>query len=103
MGLEGWITLLAILLMFVILVREWLSPDVALFGTLTALWVGGIVDVPDATSGFSSPEVLTVGVLFVVAGGQPQLAPGRQRGRAERDVGASRGDAPAVPLPEAAQ
>lgn len=67
LALEGWLTLGVIAVMFVSLVREWTSADVSVFGALCALWAMGIVDTEAALAGFSSPMVLTVGLLFVVS------------------------------------
>ncbi len=65
--MEIWLTLAALALMFLALVREWFSPDLTLFVTVLGFWLTGVIDASEATAGFSSPQVLTVGLLFVVA------------------------------------
>lgn len=64
---EMWFTLVVLIGMFGALVREWLEPDVVVFGALVVLWVGGVVDSQQAFAGFSNAQVLTVGLLFVVS------------------------------------
>ena len=65
--MTAWITLAVLALMFALLVREVLPADVTLFGALVTLWALGVIDTTQAVSGFNNPQVLTVGLLFVVA------------------------------------
>lgn len=67
LGLDAWLTLAALVVMFVALVREALGPDLVLFTTVTFLWVTGVIQTDQAVAGFSNPQVLTVGLLFIVA------------------------------------
>lgn len=64
---QGWLTLTALVVMFIALAREWFSPDLTLFMTVLGLWLGGVVTVEEAFAGFSNPQVLAVGMLFIVA------------------------------------
>lgn len=66
-GMEAWFTFGVITLMFLALLREWLEADVAFFSALVVLWVAGVVDVGHAFAGFSNPQVLTIGLLFIVS------------------------------------
>jgi di/tricarboxylate transporter len=68
-GLEGsgWWTLLVMVGALVLLVLEVWGPDLVLFAAVTLLWVTGVISTEEATSGFSNPQVLTVGLLFIVA------------------------------------
>lgn len=72
LGPDAWITLIALLLMFIALVREVLAPDAVLFSVLVVLWSLGIIDSEEAVSGFANPGVLTVALLFVVAAAMQQ-------------------------------
>ncbi len=65
---EAWYTLTVLVLMSVALVKEWLEAEIVIFGTLLLLLVGNVITVEEAFVGFSNPGVLTIGLLFVVAG-----------------------------------
>lgn len=64
---SAWLTLGVVLLMVSALVRDWLSPAVAVFGATVLLMVAGVTTAPEAFSGFSNPAPITVAALFVVA------------------------------------
>lgn len=66
---EAWATLGIIVVMMVALVRGLARPDLVLLGCLGLLLVTGILSPEEAFSGLSNSAVLTVGALFVVAGG----------------------------------
>ncbi|MBN8727249.1 MAG: SLC13 family permease [Xanthomonadales bacterium] len=68
LGPQAWLTILVIAGTFVCLVREWFAPDVVLLVAVTVLLAGGVLTPAEALAGFSNPAVLTVAVLFVVAG-----------------------------------
>ena len=68
MGAEGWITVAVVGLMIVGLVQERLSPDILVLGALVLLLLFGVLDPGEALAGFSSPSMITVGALFVIAG-----------------------------------
>jgi len=55
--------------------------DVAILGGLIMLMLGGVVDLVDATAGFSSPAVLMLAGLFVVAKGVERTGAIRQFAR----------------------
>eukprot|EP00518_Triparma_eleuthera_P023053 CAMPEP_0197561558 /NCGR_PEP_ID=MMETSP1320-20131121/25394_1 /TAXON_ID=91990 /ORGANISM="Bolidomonas sp., Strain RCC2347" /LENGTH=384 /DNA_ID=CAMNT_0043123213 /DNA_START=159 /DNA_END=1310 /DNA_ORIENTATION=- len=66
-----WMSL-TLLGLFVILISDKVGADHAMILTLTVLMLPRIVSVQDAISGFSNEGLLTVIVLFVVAGGISQ-------------------------------
>ena len=66
-GVDGWFTLLVLAIMFVALVRELLGTDIVICAALIALWARGIITTDEATSGFNNPQVLTIGMLFIVS------------------------------------
>jgi di/tricarboxylate transporter len=68
LGTDALLTGAVIALLIAGLVRELLSPDVLVLAALAVLMVAGVVSPEEAFAGFSSPAVLTVGALFVVAG-----------------------------------
>lgn len=55
--------------MVVAMARSWATPDLVLMGGLTLLLTLGVVDHEAALAGFSSPAVLSIAALFVVAAG----------------------------------
>ncbi|MBQ0046136.1 MAG: SLC13 family permease [Prevotellaceae bacterium] len=70
-GLSGaaWYTILVVLAMFMAMMFTKLRADFAFLVTMTALLIGGVVDVKGAFGGFSSESVLTVAILYVVIAG----------------------------------
>jgi len=68
MTFESWYTLILLILMSIALIKEWLETEIAIFGTLLLLLIANIISVEEAFIGFSNPGVLTIGLLFVVAG-----------------------------------
>ena len=54
--------------MSVALIKEFHKPSIIIFCTLLALYLGGIISINETFSGFSNHGMLTVGILFVVAG-----------------------------------
>lgn len=67
MGVEGWFTLLVVLVMTGAMAREWLPPDILMFLGMCAVTVAGVVSPAEAIAGFANPALATIGVLFVVA------------------------------------
>lgn len=55
-------------LMTVLLFKDWFSTEIVIFSTTLLLLVGKIITIEEAFSGFSNTGVLTIGLLFVVAG-----------------------------------
>lgn len=68
MTLDAWLTLGVVVGVLAILVRNRLSPAVAVFGGAVALLVLGVIDESQAFSGFSNSAPITVAALYVVAG-----------------------------------
>ncbi len=68
MSFEFYYTLVLIIAMTVVLVKEWLETEIAIFSTLVLLLVGQVISIEEAFAGFSNAGVLTIGLLFVVAG-----------------------------------
>ena len=69
LNLGAWITIVTILCMFLTLVFTKLREDVVFLGVIAILLLSGVLDTSQALSGFSSPSVVVVGVLFVVVAG----------------------------------
>ncbi|MDQ7041237.1 MAG: SLC13 family permease [Rhodothermus sp.] len=69
LGWQAWVTLAAIVVMVVALVREMARPDLIFLGTLGGLLLTGVLTPQEAFAGFSNPAVLTIAALFVVAAG----------------------------------
>lgn len=63
---EPWLVLVVTVVMFVLLVTGWKTPDMVAFMALCIVWNAGIIDTKAALSGFSNTGLLAVGVLFVV-------------------------------------
>jgi len=64
-----WYTLILLVLMTIVLVKEILEPDIVIFSVLLLLIVGRVIDIKEAFVGFSNSGMLTVGFLFIVAKG----------------------------------
>ncbi len=68
LGFQGWLTIVVVVAVFACLLWERLSPAWLLLAAVMVLLLGGVLDVSQALSGFTNSAVLTVAVLFVVAG-----------------------------------
>lgn len=68
MNWEAWFTLTVVALGVVALIRDVLAPDLIFIGMVALLLVSGVISPQEALVGFSNPEVIAVGALFVVAG-----------------------------------
>lgn len=68
MNWEAWFTLTVVALGAVALIRDVLAPDLIFIGMVALLLVTGVISPQEALVGFSNPEVISVGALFVVAG-----------------------------------
>ncbi|MCP5047352.1 MAG: SLC13 family permease [bacterium] len=68
MSFQFWYTSLLLVVMTVVLVKEWLDMEITVTGVLMLLIVGNVVTAQEAFSGFSNVGILSIGVLFVVAG-----------------------------------
>ncbi|GAB3790823.1 SLC13 family permease [Virgibacillus kimchii] len=60
--------LIVLLTMFAVLIFEVARPDMVIFSVLVILLLTGILTVNEALSGFSNEGMLTVALLFIVAG-----------------------------------
>jgi di/tricarboxylate transporter len=74
MGLtfDGWITLGAVVLMSIALLRNIAGPDVILLGTLALLTTLGVVNPAEAVRGFGNEGLITVATLYIVVAGLAQ-------------------------------
>lgn len=68
MGFDFYFTLILFLLLSILLVKEWLKPEIAIFSALILLIVFDVISVKEAFSGFSNVGMLTIALLFIVAG-----------------------------------
>jgi len=68
MDFPFWYTLIILAVMSVVLVKEWLETEITIFAALILLLAARVVTVKEAFSGFSNVGVLSIGLLFVVAG-----------------------------------
>lgn len=64
---HGWLTILVIVVLVASLVRDHVSPMVAVLGANVTLLVTGVITTEQAFAGFSNPAPITVAALFVVA------------------------------------
>jgi di/tricarboxylate transporter len=69
LGLNAWITVAVVIGLVGALMADWGRPDLVLLSGLSVLLVSGVVSPSEAFAGFSNSAVLTVGALYVVAGG----------------------------------
>lgn len=65
---EFWYTLILILILSVVLIKEWIETEFAIFSTLILLIVGDVITIKEAFSGFSNVGMLTIALLFIIAG-----------------------------------
>ncbi|WFB35328.1 SLC13 family permease [Kiritimatiellota bacterium B12222] len=66
---DAWVALAVVTGTFSALIFSRLSSDVVFMGGLGVLILSGVLKVSDALSGFSSPAVMTVGLLYIVVAG----------------------------------
>ncbi len=69
MDFPFWFTLAIIVLMTIVLLKEWLETELVLLSALFLLIIGKVVTVKEAFAGFSNEGMLTIGFLFIVAAG----------------------------------
>lgn len=65
---EFWFTLILLIIMSAVLVKEWMETEVAIFSTLVLFIIAKVITVKEAFAGFSNEGMLSIGLLFVVAG-----------------------------------
>ncbi|MEX2558894.1 MAG: SLC13 family permease [Pirellulales bacterium] len=68
----AWFTLGVVALVFALLIRSRIAPDVVLIGGVALLLVAGILEPREALSGLANEAMATVGVLFIVGAGVRQ-------------------------------
>jgi di/tricarboxylate transporter len=68
MGFEFWYTSLLLMAMTIVLLKEWADIEIAVTVVLLLLIIGKVITPIEAFSGFSNIGVLSIGILFVVAG-----------------------------------
>ncbi|SES18921.1 Di-and tricarboxylate transporter [Gracilibacillus ureilyticus] len=68
MNWEIIFVLTIVILMMVALIKEVTRPDMIVFGTLTIFLITGILTPEEAVAGFSNQGMLTVALLFIIAG-----------------------------------
>lgn len=69
LGLDVWVTVGVVIGVVVALVSDWGRPDLVMLSGLAGLLVAGVISPQQAFAGFSNSAVLTVGALYIVAGG----------------------------------
>ncbi|MBB4069535.1 di/tricarboxylate transporter [Salinibacter ruber] len=69
LSLNAWVTVAVVVGLVGALMADVGRPDLVLLSGLSVLLVSGVVSPDQAFAGFSNPAVLTVGALYVVAGG----------------------------------
>lgn len=67
LGVDAYVVLAVLAVMFFVLVRELLAPAATMLGAVVVLVLAGVVDPAAGFSGLSSSATLTVAGLFVVA------------------------------------
>jgi len=68
MTFSFYYTSILLVLMTVILIKEWLEVELTLFGILLLLLAAKVITLEEAFAGFSSESMLSVGLLYIVAG-----------------------------------
>lgn len=68
MTFEFWYTLIIFILMIVFIVREIVETEIVMFSAVILLLVGNVITVDQAFVGFSNVGMLTIALLFVIAG-----------------------------------
>ena len=68
MPFEFWYTLIIFILMIIFIVREIVETEIVMFSTVILLLIGEVITIDQAFIGFSNVGMLTIGLLFVIAG-----------------------------------
>lgn len=68
MDFAFWYTLGILIIMSIALVKEWMEVEIIIFSALILLLAGQVITVKEAFAGFSNEGMLTIGLLFVIAG-----------------------------------
>ena len=72
LSLKAWVTIIAILSIFVVMTRSHVPAEVAFLGALTVLLVTGVVTEEEGMAGFGSEPVVVHAAFFVVIAGLMQ-------------------------------
>jgi di/tricarboxylate transporter len=68
MSFEFWFTSLLLVLMTIVLIKEWIDIEITVIAVLILLIMGKVITPQEAFKGFSNVGVLSIGILFVVTG-----------------------------------
>lgn len=68
MSFEFWFTSLLLVLMTIVLIKEWIDIEIIVVAVLILLIIGKVITPQEAFKGFSNVGVLSIAILFVVAG-----------------------------------
>jgi di/tricarboxylate transporter len=68
MGFDFWYTSLLLIAMTVVLIKEWVDIEVAVTMVLLLLIIAKVITPQEAFKGFSNVGILSIGILFVLAG-----------------------------------
>ncbi len=69
LSVDAWVTIAVVVGLVGALMSDWGRPDLVMLSGLSVLLVAGVVSPEQAFAGFSNAAVLTVGALYIVAGG----------------------------------
>src|SRR5687768_18565044 len=72
MPLDAWITVIVIASCLGTMIFTRIAPDAILLAGMAMLLLTGVLDLAQAFSGFSNTGLLTVAVMYVIAGGLRQ-------------------------------
>lgn len=68
MGFDFWYTLILLAAMTIVLIKEWLDIELTVVTVLLLLVIGEVISLQEAFSGFSNIGVISIGLLFLLAG-----------------------------------
>ncbi len=68
MGFDFWYTLILLVAMTILLIGEWLDIELTIVTTLLLLIMGEVISPQEAFAGFSNVGVISIAVLFLMAG-----------------------------------
>lgn len=69
MSFNFYFTFVVLIVLTVVLVKDIVSAEIAVFGSLIIFLLAKIISVKEAFAGFSNPGVISIALLFIVAGG----------------------------------
>lgn len=68
MDFQLWYTAAILILLTVFLIKEWIEIEIVLFSAVMLLIIGNVISIKDAFAGFSNEGMLTIAMMFIVAG-----------------------------------